>query len=63
MKELKKLIEVKTLVTLPMTYALIFILVKNVDVSQPILALFSMSYGATMTYFFQKKPPVVKEEV
>lgn len=55
MKErFEKLIDVKSLVTLAMTAALIAMLFGPVNPPQEALALFCTSYGAITTYFFTK---------
>lgn len=48
------LIKVKTIVTLAMTYAMIHMLLNVTEVAPELLALFSASYGAVITYFFTK---------
>jgi hypothetical protein len=50
-----KLIEVKSLVTLSMTGAMIYLLISGVEISKELLMLFSTSYGAIMSYFFNRK--------
>ena len=50
-----KLIEVKSLVTLSMTGAMIYLLISGVEISKELLMLFSTSYGAVMSYFFNRK--------
>ena len=50
-----KLIDVKSIVTLLMTIALVVVIVVNVDINTELLMLFSTSYGAVITYFFTKK--------
>ena len=50
-----KLIEVKSLVTLSMTIAMILILTGVFKPSTEAFALFSTVYGAVITYFFTKK--------
>lgn len=57
--KLAKLIDVKSIVTLVMTGALIAMLFAPVKPPTEIVALFCTSYGAIITYFFTKKP---KEE-
>ena len=60
MKErLAKLVDVKSIVTLVMTVALVAMLFAPTQPPKEILALFCTSYGAITTYFFTKKP---KEE-
>ena len=56
MKEkIAKLIDVKSIVTLLMTIALVVLLFTNVEINKELLMLFSTSYGAVITYFFTKK--------
>lgn len=55
MKQLLKLLDVKSLVTLAMTGAMIALLFAPVDVNQDAVPLFCTAYGAIITYFFTKK--------
>lgn len=55
MKQLLKLLDVKSLVTLAMTGAMIALLFSPVDVNQDAVALFCTAYGAIITYFFTRK--------
>lgn len=55
MKQLLKLLDVKSLVTLAMTGAMISLLFSPVDVNQDAVALFCTAYGAIITYFFTRK--------
>lgn len=56
MKEkLAKLIDVKSIVTLAMTAAMILMLTGVFNPPDTILALFASSYGSIVTYFFTKK--------
>lgn len=55
MKQLLKLLDVKSLVTLAMTGAMIALLFAPVDVNQDSVTLFCTAYGAIITYFFTKK--------
>ena len=55
MKQILQLIDVKSLVTLAMTGAMIALLFSPVDVNQDAVALFCTAYGAIITYFFTKK--------
>ena len=50
-----KLIDVKSIVTLLMTIALVVLMFVNVEINKELLMLFSTSYGAVITYFFTKK--------
>lgn len=53
--KLAKLVDVKSIVTLAMTAALIALLFTNVEPPKELLALYCTSYGAVITYFFTKK--------
>ena len=55
MKQLLKLLDVKSLVTLAMTGAMIALLFAQVDVNQDAVTLFCTAYGAIITYFFTRK--------
>ena len=55
MKQLLKLLDVKSLVTLAMTGAMIALLFAPVDVNQDAVTLFCTAYGAIITYFFTRK--------
>lgn len=50
-----KLLEVKSVVTLAMTGALVYLLATNKAIQPELLALYSSSYGAVVTYFFTRK--------
>lgn len=50
-----KLIDVKSIVTLAMTAALVALLFTGVDPPKELLALYCTSYGAVITYFFTHK--------
>jgi hypothetical protein len=50
-----KLIDVKSIVTLLMTIALVLLMFVNIEINKELLMLFSTSYGAIITYFFTKK--------
>lgn len=55
MKEkLSKLIDVKSIVTLAMTAALIVLLFVDIAPPKELLALYCTSYGAVITYFFTR---------
>lgn len=53
--KISKLIDLKSLVTLAMTIALIALLFTEHEPNKEILALYCTSYGAIVTYFFTKK--------
>lgn len=53
-----RLLEVKSLVTIAMTAAMVYMLVCNKTVQPELLALYSSSYGAVITYFFTRKSDV-----
>ena len=50
-----KLLEVKSIVTIAMTAALVYLLATNRAIQPELLALYSSSYGAVITYFFTRK--------
>lgn len=54
-ERLAKLLEVKSIVTILMTVALVGLLVSGVKLERELLMLFSTSYGAVITYFFTRK--------
>lgn len=62
MKErLAKLIDVKSIVTLVMTFGLVVMLFGKFEPSKELLALFCTSYGSVMTYYFTRKDDVSGE--
>jgi hypothetical protein len=50
-----KLIDVKSIVTLSMTLAMVLMLTGVFNPPTEVFALFSTTYGAVITYFFTKK--------
>lgn len=54
-KKLEKLIDLKSIVTLLMTLAMVLLLTGVFNPSREAFALFATSYGAIITYFFTKK--------
>lgn len=54
-ENLAKLLEVKSIVTILMTGALVGLLISGAEVQRELLMLFSTSYGAVITYFFTRK--------
>ena len=62
-KKLKDLIDVKSIVTLAMTGALIALLFTPQAVNPEAQSLFCTAYGAIITYFFTKRPRETGEEV
>lgn len=54
-EKLAKMIDVKSIVTLAMTAALITLLVLPRELNKELLAVFCTSYGSIITYFFTKK--------
>ena len=50
-----KLIDVKSIVTIVMTAALVALLFTGVEPAKELLALYCTSYGAVITYFFTKR--------
>lgn len=55
MDKLKKLVDVKSIVTLAMTAAMIALLFVPTNVNAEAQSLFCTAYGAIITYFFTKK--------
>jgi hypothetical protein len=55
LEKFAKLIEVKSLVTLSMTLAMVLLLTGVFNPPDYIFALFSTAYGAVITYFFTRK--------
>ena len=56
MKErIAKLIDLKSIVTLIMTIALVILLFTDKQPAKEVLALYCTSYGAIVTYFFTRK--------
>lgn len=54
-KKFSDLIDVKSIVTLLMTFAMIFTLTGIFKPSNEAFGLFATTYGAVITYFFTKK--------
>ena len=52
---LARLVEVKSIVTIAMTLAMVALLFRTDSVSGELLALFSSAYGSVITYFFTRK--------
>jgi len=56
MKEnIAKLINLKSIITLILTLALVALLFAPIEPDKEVLALFCTSYGAIITYFFTRK--------
>ena len=55
LEKLAKLLEVKSIVTITMTFIMAYLMIGAVDVQPELLALYSTSYGAIVTYFFTRK--------
>lgn len=55
MDSLKKLLEVKSLITLFLTGTLIAMMVGAFEPQKEFVALFCTSYGSIVTYFFTRK--------
>lgn len=53
--KIAKLIDLKSIVTLIMTIALVALLFSPQKPSEDILAIYCTSYGAVITYFFTRK--------
>lgn len=62
MKQLSKLVDVKSIVTLAMTGAMIALLFSPHPVNAEAQSLFCTAYGAIITYFFTKRPREGEEE-
>ena len=62
LKEFKKLINLKSIITLIMTVALVLLLFLPTEPPKEILALFCTSYGAVITYFFTRRENKEKED-
>lgn len=54
-KKVARLLEVKSIVTIALTAAMLGVLFAGDKVSSEALALFSASYGSIITYFFTRK--------
>ena len=54
-KQLTKMIDVKSIVTLVITVALIWMLIGGIQPNSELLSLYCTTYGAVITYFFTKK--------
>ena len=54
-KQVSKLVDVKSIVTLVMTAGMIVMLTGAVNPSQEATTLFSTAYGSIITYFFTRK--------
>jgi hypothetical protein len=50
-----KLLKVKSLVTIALTAGMVLLLTGVVNPAAEVLALYSASYGAVITYFFTRK--------
>ncbi len=61
--KLAKLIDVKSLIFLAMTAAMIWLLFSNAQVPDPLLMLFSSSYGAMAAYYFNRKDKDTSGEI
>ena len=61
-ERIAKLIDVKSIVTLVMTIAMVLLLTGTFNPSPEVLSLFSMTYGAVITYFFTKKKDTEGDE-
>lgn len=55
MKELKKLIDVKSIVTLLLVFTLVYIVVTGKTLDEKVFLLFSNTVTMIVTYFFAKK--------
>lgn len=55
LEKIAKLFEVKSLVTISMTIAMVLLLTGVFSPPDYVFALFSTTYGSVITYFFTKK--------
>ncbi len=55
MKQLLKLVDVKSIVTLVLVFALVFIVITNKTLDEKVFLLFSNVVTMVITYFFTKK--------
>ena len=55
MKELRKLIDVKSIVTLLLVFTLVYIVVTGKTLDEKVFLLFSNTVTMIVTYFFAKK--------
>ncbi len=55
MKEMKKLIDVKSIVTLLLVFTLVYIVVTGKTLDEKVFLLFSNTVTMIVTYFFTKK--------
>lgn len=53
-EKIAKLIDVKSIVTITMTGIMAYLLVSGREIQPDLLALYSTSYGAVITYFFTR---------
>ena len=63
MKQLKKLIDVKSIVTLTLVFALVFTVISGHNMNEDVFLLFSNIVTMVMTYFFTKRPAKGEEDV
>lgn len=54
-ERLTKLVDVKSIVTLMMTFGLVFMMVTGIKPSQEVLSMYCTAYGSVMTYYFTRK--------
>ena len=55
LEKITKLIDVKSIVTIVMTIALVLMVTGVFEPSKEVFTLFASSYGSIITYFFTKK--------
>lgn len=63
MKQLKKLIDVKSIVTLTLVFTLVFTVISGRNMNEDVFLLFSNIVTMVMTYFFTKKSAKGEEDV
>lgn len=63
MKQLKKLIDVKSIVTLTLVFTLVFTVISGRNMNEDVFLLFSNIVTMVMTYFFTKRSAKGEEDV
>lgn len=54
-EKIAKLIDLKSIITLMMTIAMVVLLFYRKEINKEILMMFSTSYGSMITYYFTRK--------
>ncbi len=55
MKTFLKIFSIKNIIAIILTIIMGILILKNNKINEPVLAIFSASYGSVMTYFFSIK--------